>query len=185
MHMPIFGKSLDQASVVKELNVEGEQLLEKNNFINKGRIVDAKALQQKQKLAIMPFKAGANVEASDELDRVALMIIKGISDAFLRSQDGNHGHFQILTAENFSEADLIVRGHITDLISPSKIRRLLPLKAKKTLGVAGKILKSETGEVVLIFNDREASDDTQDDYSQIGYRIGKNIGEFILSGLSQ
>ena len=40
------------------------------------------ALKNGKNIAVVPFTAGVGVEANEDLDRIALMIVKGISDVF-------------------------------------------------------------------------------------------------------
>lgn len=180
-HVPFFGQST-LSSTVTESDSHRKQTLKSGHFEGKRRIVDAQRLQQGQNLAIIPFKAGVGVEANEELDRVALMIVKGISDVFTDNRGGKDDYFNILTAENSQKADLIIRGHITAIRRLSRVSRWALMKKEKSLDVDGKMTDARTGETVLIFADRAKTKKKTEDYKQLGYRIGKKIGRFILSG---
>jgi len=178
VNVPFLGKLSDKP---KESQKQPEATA--STFIDKGSIINAQKLQQGRKIVIIPFTAGEGAESTDELDRVALMIIKGVSDAFNNDKTGKHTHFTILTAENSKEADLRIKGHITEMGKPSKLKRLVLLSGKRKLGIEGKITDIQTGETIVIFNDHAQSQTEDDDYKQLGYNIGKNIGQFILSGI--
>ena len=179
-NIPFFGKKSDQA----ETNTASdESLLVANEFVKKGRIVNRARLQQRQNVIIIPFHAGVNVEATDDLDRIALMMIKGITDTFGADQTGKHDHFHILTADSQEPDNLVLKGYFTDLSGPSTLKRLLPLTNKQSLGVSGKLMDAKSGEVLVIFTDAVTTDDKNDDTMKLGYQIGINIGRFLLSGV--
>lgn len=182
-HIPFIGKVPQSSESTAQSNESEEQPLEPNKFVEKGRIISTEALQKGKNIAIIPFTAGVGVEANNDLDKVALMIIKGISDAFADDHSGKHDHFDILTAESSETADLIVQGHISSLKSPSKVKKWVLINGQKTLGVDGKIVDARTGESVLIFEDTQETGIKKETHDQLGYRIGKNIGLFILSGI--
>ena len=151
-------------------------------FVDDGYIVNRKLLQKETNIAIIPFKASVKVEANEALDKVALRIVGGIFNAFKES-DGKQGHFHVLTADDNKDPDLIIQGHITGMDGPSKVGRWALLKKKKMLSVEGKVVDAQTGERVVVFSDSQETRDKQIDYKQLGYRIGENIGRFILSGV--
>ena len=121
-HIPFIGKSA-LSETEKKFDSPEKPALESSQFVEKGRIVDVQRLQRKQSIAIVPFKAGVGVVASEESDKIALTIVKGISDAFAYDRSGKHKHFNILTAESSQKADLLIQGYITDMKSSSKISR--------------------------------------------------------------
>jgi len=182
INIPFLGKSSDQSQAI-EGSGRDQPTLVSTEYVDKGRIVNAQKLQQGRNIAIIPFTAGERAESTDELDRVALMIIKGVVDALADDKSGKHAHFTILTAENSDEADLIVRGHITIMGKPSRLKRWTSLSNKIKLSVEGKITDIQSGEAVVKFEDHAQAGAKEDDYKQLGYNIGKNIGRFILSGI--
>lgn len=179
--IPFIGKKSDQSLAGEKVK---NQLLDIQpaEFVDRGRIVNAEKLKQGRNIAIVPFTAGVGAESTDELNRVALMIIKGVVDAFADDKTGKHAYFNILMADDSKDADLIVSGHITAMGGPSKLKRWIPLSSKNKLSVEGKITDIQSGETVVIFSDY-AQTETNDDYKQLGYDLGKNIGRFILSGI--
>ncbi|OGX36388.1 MAG: hypothetical protein A3C36_02130 [Omnitrophica WOR_2 bacterium RIFCSPHIGHO2_02_FULL_52_10] len=178
--MPFFGNKPDPAETV---TASDEKLLVANEFVDKGRVVNRARLQQRQNVLIFPFHAGVGVEATDNLDKIALMIIKGITDTFDSDQTGKHDHFHILTAESQEPAELILKGRFTEVAGPSTLKKWLPLTGRWSLGVSGKLMDAKSGEVLVIFTDKEATDDKNDDTMKLGYQIGINIGQFLLSGV--
>ena len=182
-YIPFIEKSPQLPETVTQSAAPEKQLLESNNFVEKGRIISKQALEKGKNIAIVPFTAGVNVEASSELDKVALMIVKGVSDAFADDHSGKHDHFSVLTAEDSQAADLFVQGHIRSMKNPSRVKSCVLLKGQRALSVDGKIVDATTGESVMIFEDVQATNVKDEGHDQLGYRIGKNIGRFILSGV--
>ncbi len=151
-------------------------------FVDDGYIVNRKLLQKEANTAIIPFKAGVEVEANEVLDKIALRIVGGIFNAFKES-DGKREHFHVLTADDNKDPDLIIRGHITGMDGPSKVGRWALLRKRRMLSVKGEVVNARTGKKVVVFFDSQGTRDTQVGYKQLGYCIGENIGRFILSGV--
>lgn len=180
-HVPFAGKSSQPPTAAVKNGVHEGRPFESSGFVEKGRIVDGQRLQSGRNVVVIPFKAGVGVEATEALDKIALMIVKGISDAFA-SEGGGH-HLQLLTVEDSQKADMIIQGHVTAMEHPSKIGRWILFKDTKKLGVEGKMTDAQTGEVILSFSDHAVSGAQREDHTQLGYRIGKNIGRFISAGM--
>lgn len=176
VNIPFLSKSSDQTSKAQPAPVLTE-------FVDEGLIVNAQKLKQGRNIAIIPFTAGVGAVSTDDLDRAALMIVKGVSDAFADDKTGKHAHFNLLTVENSKDADLVVKGHIIAMSEPSKFKKWTPLSNKRKLSVEGKITDIQSGETVVIFTDHEQAKAKDDGFKQLGYDIGKNIGRFILSGI--
>ncbi|MBN1869590.1 MAG: hypothetical protein JW847_03320 [Candidatus Omnitrophica bacterium] len=172
--MPFLKKSSEPLNETNESS-KNRQTKESSGFVKKGSILDAKYLKRGDKIVIIPFKAGVDVTANDELGRIALMIVKGIADSF-----HNHGDvFNVLTDENAEGADLIIKGHVTGIQGPSKIRRWVLLKGRKSLSVEGEMVEKQTWKTVAVFSDQILG--KNDTYNDLGYKIGMNVGEFISS----
>jgi len=178
INVPFLGKTSGQ---LKESTSKATPVL--TEFVDEGRIVNAQKLKQGKNIAIIPFTAGVGAVSTDDLDRTALMIVKGVSDAFADDKTGKHAHFNLLTAENAKDADLVVKGHIVVMSEPSKFKKWTPLSNKRKLSVEGKITDIQSGETIVIFTDHEQAKAKDDGFKQLGYDIGKNIGRFILSGI--
>ena len=146
---------------------------------NTGKIVNATLLKEGGRLLIVPFSAGANVSADEELDSTALRIVQGIVH---RLRD-NKPYFDILLADNAEDADLFIEGHITKLYEPSFFAYWFLGKKKNIVDVSGRLTTRDTGEVIVIFKKRIKSSKKDDKFTNIGFKIGKNIGDFILSGV--
>lgn len=175
-HIPFLGQPSRSSQETAE-SVALEPSLGANNLVKKGRVIDAPRLQQGGNIVAIPFKAGVGVEANQELDRIALTIVKGIADAL---EDDRESRFNILTAEDPQIADFIIQGHITKSDGPSRVRRWMLLKGQKTLGITGKVIDAQSGEAVAVFSDTAKT--KEEDFKGLGYHVGKNIGLFVLSG---
>ena len=103
-HIPFVGKEPPADEV-------DEQPFEVNEYVQQGRVINAQALKSGKKVAVIPFTPGVGVEANEELDKIALMVVKGISEAFEEKQS----QFTVLTAENAEIAELIVTGHVNHI----------------------------------------------------------------------
>ncbi len=160
-------------------NMDEEQLeAEVDIFVEQGRVIDSKTLKDGKNIAIVPFTAGVNVAANDEVDKIALMVIKGVSDTFEKEQ----GLFTVVTEENLETADFFMSGHVSEIEDFSKVRSWVLLKGQRLLSVDGKMVDAKTGETVLVFKDTQTTESKEENHDQLGYQIGENVGRFILSG---
>ena len=180
--VPFFGKNLSQDNPPK---VPDQRSMTAIKFVDEGRVVDLEKLQTGQNLAISPFFPGVGVEFTNEFDRVSLMIVKGITDALGHDSSVNRLRFNFITADSTRPPDKIIKGRITGLTSPSTIKKWLPWGGRHSVEVFGKLVDARTGEVIVTFTDKELSRNKSEGQAEVGYRIGQNIGQFILSGLNR
>ncbi|MDP8264844.1 MAG: hypothetical protein P9M12_05120 [Candidatus Aceula lacicola] len=149
--------------------VSDEQLLRFD-----GRILDAERLMRESGLLIVPFKAGAGVAATNDLDKLALFMAKAISDGF-KNKDSN---LRILTASESQDADLILKGYIVGVDDPkgfiSKLR-----KKESQLETQGQIIDIRTGKIIIDFSSSIYSKN-RGDLSDLAYQTGEAVANFIL-----
>ncbi len=141
-----------------------------------GTIIHDKILSQGGKLLVLPFRAGPGVEANEELDKIALMMIRGLLDVFKAHND--QAKLKIIFSENKADADFILDGFITKISKPSKWKRWIFRSKTKSLGFKGKIMQTGSITPILFFSDTiQTKDKTAVD---LGLLAGKRIGDFIF-----
>ena len=148
-----------------------------NPYVKTGKIVDAQRLKAGGRVVIVPFKAGADVEADQELDKISLMIVKGFTDIV----NSSGKQIKVDLDQELSKADFIVEGHITGFVKPSTLKRWMPMKSKLTLSVKGKMMDINSGKTLALFTDIQNSNSQNKDIRQLGLIIGQNIARFLLS----
>ncbi len=146
-------------------------------FIRDGKVLDAQRVRAGGKLLIVPFTAGVGVEADVLLDKIALMIVKGMTEVL----KDKAARFEVLVSENAQEADFVIRGHVTEMNKASRIRRWIPGNREISLEIEGEMTDAGNRETLLVFTHGIKARSDQEDYQQLGYRIGKDIGQFLLS----
>ncbi len=149
----------------------------KKIFVRNGRVVNAASLRQGGKVLVVPFTAGAGVEADVFLDKTVLMMVKGIADTFKESAL----RFEILDNANAQDADFIVNGHVVEMQSASRPIRWILKRGEISVGVEGRMIDAKTHETVLVFSHRLNTRSGEKNQKQPGYAIGQDIGRFILS----
>lgn len=148
-----------------------------SGLISEGKVVNASALARGGRLLVVPFTAGAGVEANEELDRATLMIIKGMADTL----GENDPSFEVLSGEDASMADFILRGHVIRYRKPSILRRWVMRDRRARLEVEGRLLNARSKETILLFaHARERAEGAGAD-KDLGYAIGEDLGRFLLS----
>lgn len=146
-------------------------------FVRDGKVVDAKPLKDGGKIVVISFKAGAGVEATDQLDQTALMLVKGIVD--LLHKEG--APFEVLTGENAADADFIIKGHITKFKKPSFVNRWILLNRNIGIEVEGRMLEARSNRTILVFAHGQRARVREKDHKQLGYLVGEDIARFLLS----
>lgn len=140
------------------------------------KILNAERLQKGGRMVVVPFRAGVGVEATDELDKIALMIVKGVAD--LLKKEG--AHFEVMTGENADQADFLIQGHITHRAGASGLRRWILRSKTIELGIEAKMMDIATQQTILVFTQRKETTKKARDYRELGYEIGEDLGRFIL-----
>jgi len=148
---------------------------EKAAGVNK--VVDVPRLKEGGKLAIIPFRAGAGVAATSDSEKASLMFVKGISEVLL----ANNSSVSIVAVTEADSADLLIKGHITSFKQPKGLRQRYLGGGQYAMTMEGKMVDQKTNQDVFYFSQHQNSKDKGTDVKELGYQIGKKIGEFILS----
>ena len=143
--------------------------------IQSAKIIDLKQYQKGGKLVIVPFSAGAGVEASKDSDRIALKIVQGMVEV-LHEQSSQ---FTVVLGEAAHETDLVLRGYITGLQNPRLKDKFLLRGPKRMLMIRGKMTDRQTGEAIWVFTGKKESLQPEDDFLHLGYLIGRDIGQYL------
>jgi hypothetical protein len=133
-------------------------------------MLNVSALQKVKKIYFEPLSAGAQAEASDALDRLALMIIKGFSDA----SDARGGRFVLVSGDDVSSADVVIKGHIEELKVRGQFKKMALMKIRADVRSV-----SENEVLALIYAQREVKSKGKN-VDQAAYSIGFSIAEKLL-----
>ncbi|MBF0523345.1 MAG: hypothetical protein HQL24_09875 [Candidatus Omnitrophica bacterium] len=143
------------------------------------RIVEADLLKDGENILIAPFTAGEDVRATEEMDKDALMLVRGVYDELQEKKSW----FKIITAETVEKSDFLIEGHITKISEPSWFARFILRKKKKTFGVEGKMTDLNTGRIIFSFEDEVSSGKKGTTYLDLSHLIGVRLARFILSAV--
>ncbi len=153
----------------------------RNQVILKNRnnqVVDAQALKEGGKLAVIPFLPGEGVVASRKTESFSLMAVKGIVETL--REEGSP--FEVVMSEKAEEAQIFIKGFIIRMEKPGGLKRWLPGKKVFRAAVSGKMYRLETREVLLYFYEDIAQPVSGDnDMQELGYRLGRKIGQYIVA----
>lgn len=127
---------------------------------------------------VIPFTAGAGIEATEELEKIALMMVKGITEAV----EKNGQPFKLLNQDQTQTADFILQGHVVEI---GKMKKGLGAwwgkPQPKFLGVEATIVDRKTGKVISRFVTRRES--TEMDYRILGRELGREIGQSLIANM--
>ena len=135
-------------------------------------------LKEGRSVVVVPFSAGPNVEATQELERVSLMIAKGTVGAL-----NDNSHLKVFSSADADKSDLVIQGHITRReIDAKGARKWLLFHSKENvLALEARVTERKTGNLVLIFSQQRKVDIHQKDELTLAREMGKEIAEFLLS----
>lgn len=146
------------------------------HYANAGSIHDITALQKGGRILVVPFTAGTGVAADPELDRIALNIIKGLADVLNENGSG----FRVITAEEATTADFLLKGHVTERTEPGKLRRWVMMGRTISLGVQAVMHDPQSRKELATFSYRRQVRQNERSFEELGYQIGRAIGEDLL-----
>ncbi|MBF0619958.1 MAG: hypothetical protein HQL19_07315 [Candidatus Omnitrophica bacterium] len=133
-------------------------------------------LLKSQTFFFEPFSAGDKAEASLQLDRMALFMVKGVSDALLEGASP----LRLVAAEKSAEADLVLRGHIEEFSVAGGWKKVFFQKEQAVLVVRGELVSRATGDVVAVIYGRKKWRTDGHDTDQTAYQAGQDIGRKLL-----
>ena len=125
------------------------------------------------KLLIIPFSAGEGVEASRELDQIALMIVKGIGEELERTQ----APFVLVSEKESREADFILEGHISQQNQPGGFHKWMPGGKTLQLGVQLEVKKASSGDRLWEWASQVRSSRGENDWRKLAYLMGQEIAK--------
>ena len=152
---------------------------EATQYLQTVKVVDKERLSKGGKLLLVAFQPGSDVVADDEFDKITFMILKGIADELKTAK----APFELLSAAQADDAELILEGWIKSTGKTSLARKMMFRKEKAELVIDGKIVDRNDGKTILVFtNAREAKNKT-DEPKQLGLIMGYDLGQFIVNEL--
>ena len=145
-----------------------------------GKIIDRDIFVKGGTLVILPFKAGEDAVANPQLDRISLMIAKGVID-YLNEQKTP---FQVLTTQDQGDPQMMIEGYVEDFQRPGKLSRWILRRKNTTLRVSGQMVVVGTKDRVMMFQDEKSMPDPKADGLNIAYQTGQDLGRFIVDALN-
>lgn len=141
------------------------------------KLVNKAVLSAGGKLLVLPFRAGEGVPSNEELDKVSLVVIRGIVDSFNASK--GHSKLEIIFSDDRNEADFVLMGYITKMSSPSRLAKWVLRKKQSILAAEGKILQRKSSIPVVTFKEKVKMKDKA--FSELGLELGQKVGHFIVN----
>ena len=158
-------------------NLKKSVFSEELSPLKMARVFQRERIAHGGNLLVVPFSAGEGVQASDELDHVSLEIVKGISDIL----QAKGRPFKFLDSEDAQSADLVIKGRVVRLEEKTGFK-MLPGKHKiLSLAVEGSVIEVQGEEILAKFSQDKKGAGKGDTFENLGYRIGVEIGQFLLS----
>ncbi len=144
-----------------------------------GTVIKEAEFKKGGTLVILPFKAGANAVASPQLDRVALMVVKGMVNYLGEEKTP----FTVLTTEDQGRPQLVIEGYVDDFSQSGKMSRMVLRNKKITLSVSGQMVVAGTHDRLLVFQHTKSRPDPKKDGLDVAYQTGQDLGRFIVDAL--
>lgn len=155
-----------------------KKTIEQNAASMSGSVVDEALLLEGGDLALVPFKAGSKAEANDELDRLSMMVLKGIKE----SLDENDQNISLhVVNETEAKPQIVLEGYFEEYSKTNRVSRMMMHPNKSTLTLEGDLWLVSTGKRLLTFSIKKKFNPKKEKSMDIAYAMGKEIGRFIVS----
>ena len=145
--------------------------------IDFGRIIEKDILRKGGNIIFIPFSAGPGIEANDEQDKIALMIVDGFADVI------EDGKTKLKIVTQVEKADFIIEGYITERAQPGKMKRWMPGNDSISLGVSGEIRSAKGDRLLAVFRHRKEDKTKNMTHRILGRNIGRETAQFLVSEL--
>lgn len=145
-----------------------------------GQLIRKEAFIEGGTLAVLPFKAGEGALADPQLDRISMMISKGILDYF----NAERVPFKVLSTQEEGDPKMVVEGYIEDFDRSGRLSSLGFRPRKMILSVSGQIMVVKNKERILVFKHVRTMVDPQKSGLDLAYQTGQELGRFITDALS-
>ena len=144
-----------------------------------GRVLDSASLRQGGKILIIPFTAGEGVAATDDLDKISLRLVRGLSVALEGQQK-----FVVLSGDKAQDADFVIKGRIVRVKEKKGMPQFLKARtAMRYLSVEGEVVARKGSQTLAYFSNEAKNRDQSEKLEIMAERLGTNIGEFILKAI--
>lgn len=141
-----------------------------------GTVLDAQVLAQGGTIALVPFKAGPGAEATDELDRISMMMIKGIRETMALKGEA------LKVVEPAEESPRIaMQGYIEEYSKTGRLKRLMLRPNQSSLRVTGEVWLISNGQRLLSFSTDKRFYPKKEKVLNVAYALGREIGTYISS----
>ncbi|MBF0490869.1 MAG: hypothetical protein HQL15_09735 [Candidatus Omnitrophica bacterium] len=141
-----------------------------------GSLLDRETLGQGGDIALVPFKAGAKAEANDELDRLSLMIIRGIKE----SLDAQKNAFHVVDPEK-TQPRMALQGYIDEFSKTGKLRKMMFRPAESCIALEGEVWLISNGQRLLSFSEERRFNPKKEKTLSVAYDMGRSIGDYLGS----
>ncbi len=148
------------------------------HFLQSVKLVDAEPLQKGGKIQIIPFTAGIEVEAGQDLDRLALAIIQGVTEVV--NAENKRENLNVVFGEEADQADFQITGHIIRFSRISLLKKIF-FKKKMDVTIEGKMVSQKTGETLFIFSHHKELQGKDLNPKNLGRILGNDLGRYIVS----
>ena len=155
--------------------VHKSEVVEQKSSVT-GSVLDSQLLVQGGNIALVPFKAGPNAEATDELDRLSLMIIKGIQDSLEHQKTSLH----VVDAAD-GQPKIALQGYIEEYSKTGNLSRMMMRPNKNSLSLVGEVWLISNGQRLLNFSTDKKFNPKKEKPMDVAYVLGKEIGDYIGS----
>ena len=140
-----------------------------------GIVLDTAELAQGGPMALAPFKAGPQAEANEELDRLSMMILKGIKDSL------DNQRTSLRVSEEDKQPRMVLEGYVQEFSRTTRLSRVLWRPDRDSIVLVGEIWLSSSGKRLLNFVARKKFNPKKERLMEVVYHMGRDIGDFIAA----
>jgi len=140
-----------------------------------GNILNKARLKAGGKVLIVPFSAGERVAETDETEKIAFRLLRGMSEA-LKDQKV----LVLVPGDEAASADFVIRGRIVRLKEKDEFVKFFSRKKVRYLAVEGEMTSRDNDEPMAYFSHSAKNQSANENFGEVAEKLGRDIGRFIL-----
>lgn len=124
---------------------------------------------------IVPFSPGVNVAATEQLEGVALRVVKGTGEGLAQK----NSNLQVLLNDTAANAELVIKGRVVSMLEPKGMKNKLFKNGRRVLAVKGELMDLRTNKAIAFFSFAQTAASAQESFEDLGVKIGAEIANFL------
>lgn len=157
------------------------KVVRSDEAVIKTKVVDSQRLKTGGSLVMIPFRAGSGIAQTLELERIALMFVKGFTEAI----EEKKGPLRVIAPKEINSADFILKGHVVKLTQTKSAAKWFSKPRDSEIALEGEMIEQKTGRTVFTFSDRRKVMQENPNHRNLAFQIGRDMASVLVESLDE